>query len=395
MKMFYIVLFIVLASFVGGVMLFAQNPKPQMLAKMLGGKAKNLNKPVTMPFELYNRHIIKVIPDFDGVKLTCVFDTGGMTFIDDDMVEKFDKNKIFEDQHMPKMIELSSLNMNGVEVNNFKAMVTNLGKMSTDEGMIGSSFLRFFNTTINYKNKTLTFANIKKLSKNNENETIHKMNIRLPYFPCIDIKVNGKTMNALVDTGAISSFVFPINMYDELPESEKQKCLKAKQIFGKWPYTNRHENYYYLMPEIKIGELVLKNTPVMFAGLPDMGNNANVLLGKNFLENYITELNYKHEQVKFTENKFLERDFNFSFGLDLIAGKSKIIVHGIWEKSAADKAGITSKTEILKVNGKTCNEITNEEIQEILANPKIKQMQLTLQQNEEVIEVVLNKQNLL
>ena len=274
-----------------------------MIAKKIGGSAAEISKPIVIPFELQRKHIIKVSPKFNDLEVECVFDTGGMTFLDSLCAEKIGG----ELEEIPggdvNLLNIEKLTLGDAEVNNFNAIIINLKNSTKETGMIGSNFLRFFQTTINYENKTITFDKPSKLKKQIPEDHLMKMKVIVPCFPTVMVKMNGKKLNGVIDTGLDRGFVLPIEMMSDLSEKERAKCIKAKKLFRWWPFTDKRENYYYVMPEIVIGDIQLENVPVMYATLPTMNGNEKILIGKNFLQEYLTILDFEYKQVLLRESK--------------------------------------------------------------------------------------------
>jgi len=366
-----------------------------MFAKKIGGSAAKISKPIVIPFELQRKHIIKVFPKFNDFEVECVFDTGGMTFLDSICADKIGGELEKIPGEDVKLLNIEKLTLGDAEVNNFNAIIINLRNLKKETGMIGSSFLKFFQTTIDYENKTITFDKPSKLKKKTPEDHLMKMKVIVPYFPTVKVKMNGKKVNGMIDTGLDSGFVLPVEMMSNLSEKERAKCIKAKKLFGWWPFTENSENYYYVMPEIVIGDIKLENVPVMYATLPTMNGNGKILIGKNFLEEYLTILDFEHKQVLLRESRKLKRDYNFSTGIDVILFERGFVLHGLWENSSADKAGLLVDDEILKFDGFSSNEISNSEIQERLSNPLFNNISLTIERDDNQIEILINKEDLL
>ena len=89
------------------------------------------------------------------------------------------------------------------------------------------------------------------------------------------------------------------------------------------------------------------------------------------------------------------RDYNFSTGIDIIAFERGFVLHGLWENSSADKAGLLIDDKILKFDGFSPNEISNSEIQERLSNPLFNRISITIERDDNQIEILINKEDLL
>jgi len=393
------VLSLVILVFVSNILVSCSSFKNKvatiMIAKKIGGSAVEISKPIVIPFKLERKHIIKVSPKFNDLEVECIFDTGGMTFLDSLCAEKIGGELGEVPGEDVSLLNIEKLTLGDAEVNNFNAIIMNFKNLTKETGMIGSNFLRFFQTTINYENKIITFDNPSKLEKKTPQDHLMKMKVIVPCFPTVKVKMNGKKVNGMIDTGLDRGFVLPVEMMSDLSEKERAKCIKAKKLFGWWPFTEKRENYYYVMPEIVIGEIKLENVPVMYATLPTMNGSGKILIGKNFLQEYITILDFEHKQVLLRESRKLKRDYNFSTGIDVILFERGFVLHGLWENSSADKAGLLVDDEILKFDGFSSNEIRNSEIQERLSNPSFNKISITIERDNNQIEILINKEDLL
>lgn len=365
-----------------------------IVKKMIGGKRVSLVKSVEIPFEIEGQHVINVSPVFNDYQIECVFDTGGLTFVDSQFVKYIGGTLNESPQKDVRLLKINTISINNATVRDINALVINMSNLANISGMIGSSFIRFFQTEIDYRNNKIVFSNPSKLKKHNDSEHLMNMKIIAPYFPTVQINIGDKKIDGMIDTGLNSSFVFPIEMMSELSETEQKKCIKAKQIFMKWPYTKKQENYYYVMPEIIIDDIVLKNVSIIYAVLPPMIQDNTILIGKEFLEEYVTVLDYEHKKVLLRETEKLERDFNFSTGINIIKLNDKFILHGIWENSSAVRAGLLPEDKIVKFEGNNVNEISNYEIQRRLTNPKFLKINLIVDRNGSKFEIVINKEYL-
>ncbi|MCD6328822.1 MAG: hypothetical protein J7M10_00460, partial [Candidatus Cloacimonetes bacterium] len=156
-----------------------------------------------------------------------------------------------------------------------------------------------------------------------------------------------------------------------------------------------HENYLYKSNEISIGNMKLKDVGVIFAEFPF---NNSALLGKDFLEQFVTTLDFPNRKVLLTEVEESPKDILFTTGINvrkLDDGTFKII--GLWEDSPADKAGIELDDIIIEVNSTTANEIETGALYLMRFDTNVKEMKFKIKKagSEEVQEVVLEKEYLI
>lgn len=262
-------------------------------------------------------------------------------------------------------------------------------------GMIGSDFLRFYQSEYNYQEQTITFRNSQKLTNRTSKDHLVDIKIIFPYFPTVDVQLNGnKTLPGLIDTGLHYAFIFPISWLDNLSETEKKNLIEADGYFAKWTTPAPPKSYLYKFDKMQFGDIILKDIPVIFAELPVFLQQDVVLIGKYFLENYITILDYPKRQVMFTETYNNNYTLAYSAGIMISKKEDKFDIIGIWKNSPADELGITSDTELLAINGKSYAEISQKDIMEMLMNKRIIKFYLTILLDDQEKEVLLRKRDL-
>ena len=335
-----------------------------------------------------------------------IFDTGGMSFIDTSLTKKLnlEKGEILDSPDGVGNMYLTSIDSitfhDKMKIENVNVISMPTKKMFGEMGMLGPNLIRFFKTSIDYSRKLLIFDNNDtELTINSDNETILKMEIAVPYHPTVQVEFDENISSpCIIDTGSPFAFVLPIEDIKKLSEKEKKKLIKSKGNFGKWPFTKIKNNYLYKFDKIKIGDITLKNQAVLFADLPS--NFEGGLIGKHFLENYITTLDFKNKKIKLSaiSDKTID-SFNspihsilFSVGISLVKKDNILKVRGIWENSPSDRAGIFVDDEIITLNNISAKECTYENIYNLIYNTEIKEFKIQLKRNKEIIK--LKKENL-
>ncbi len=374
--------------------------KIKMFEKIKGGKGEILTKTEEINVEIIASHIMIVKANLDGNEIQMVLDTGGLTIIDKKIADSlnFEIEKIpNEDIEFAKVIETS---LGDVSVYDLNAVKMDFRETFTAEnfqsfGIIGSDFFRFFQTSFDYQNQKIYFSNPKKMKTKSETEHLLKMKIIFPYFPTVKVVLNNKfKIGGMIDTGLNYAFVLPVSWLKNLSAEEIAKAIKAKGFFAKWPFTEEPNNHLYLMNEIKIGDIVLKNEPVIFAELPPFLEKDILLIGKYFLDKYITTLDYKHKQVLLKDTEPNNISLNYSFGLYVFNKGGKLKIKGIWENSPADKAGILLSDKLISVNSRKCDEITNFELFDLMNNRDHKTVELVIEREGKNVAIELQKKNL-
>ena len=376
----------------------------EFIEQLRGGVPEPITK-VVYPFSLTRSHIIELpvkINDSDE-ELTFVFDTGGNTMIDMELAEKLGLEIDSMITPMQVMyLTRTNIKSAGLDVKDFNMSVMDFKKtfdLGNDEleGMIGPDYIRFFRTTIDYQDDQLIFENNETpLEAKTSEQHLLDMEIMMPYHPSIQMQIGDYfPIMGRIDTGLHYPIVLPIAFIEQLPEEEQDKLISCKGYFAKWPFTETHENYLYKCDEITIGDITFKNVGIIFAEFPF---NNSALLGKDFLEQFVTTLDFPNRKVLLTETEKSDKDILFSTGINvrkLDDGNFKIV--GLWENSPADNAGIECDDIILEIDGKNASEIETGELYVMRFDTNIKEISLKIQKSgsDEVKEIVLEKEYLI
>ena len=377
----------------------------EMIEQFRGGVPDSIDK-VVCPFILTRSHVIELPVYINGSneKLTFVFDTGGITIIDKDLAKQLEL-KVDSMQTPDQMIYTSrtkEINCDGLRVKDFNMSVMDFKEIfdiGNDEleGMIGPDFVRFFRTTIDYQNDQLVFENNNTpLTAETPKQHLFEMEIMMPYHPSVQMKIcDYFPILGRIDTGLHYPIVLPIAFIEQLPEEEQEKLIACKGYFAKWPFVETHENYLYKCDEISIGDMILKDVGIIFANFPF---NDSALLGKDFLEQFVTTLDFPNRKVLMTETEKSSKDILFSTGINVRkVDDDNFKIVGMWENSPADKAGIEIDDIILEVNGRNSTDIDTGELYKMRFDTNIKELLLKVQKpgSDEIKEILLKKEYLM
>jgi len=379
------------------VLVSCQKAKVKMFEKFKGGEAGILAKDEIIHFKLVSSHIIEVNTKINGSLQTMVLDTGGLTMLDQKISDSLGIEVSIEPQPGTKLGKVETIKLDKVSVRNLNTFIIDFNDMFQFDhsGMVGSDYLRFFQTEFDYQKQIITFRESEKLEKISKKDHLMDLKIIFPYFPTIKVEINGeKQLPGLIDTGLHYAFVLPVSWMDNLSTKEKKNIIEADGYFAKWPTTQTPESYLYKVNEMKMGDILLKDVPVIFAQIPTFLEREVVLIGKYFLENYITTLDYSQKKVMLTETYNNNYSLSYSTGLMISKKENKFLITGVWGKSPASDSGIDTETILVEINGKKHSEITNKEIMDILMNRGIEQLRLTIFENEHEKEILLKKTDL-
>lgn len=204
------------------------------------------------------------------------------------------------------------------------------------------------------------------------------------------IKVIG---NMMIDTGSPFAVVCPLSVIEDKGVFNKQEVIKSRGTFLKWPFTTADYNYVSKAKTLRFGDLTVDNILVYFAELPAMFTSP--LLGKEFLEHYITTIDFAENKVFLEQIDDEFKDNLYSVGLAVKKLENKTIVRGIWQNSPADQCGIQINDEIISINDQETQKLTLHQIDSLLEDPAVPEISLLLENEGGVRSVTLEKKYLI
>jgi len=374
------------------------NPKILLFEKFKGGMPKIGDNAVVVPFQLKHSHILEVNAILKDQTYPMIVDTGGMTMLDKSINDTLKFETLSIPQQKAEFAIVDAMKLDEVSVLGMKVNLIGFNDTFKFDltGMIGSDYLRFFNVTFDYQNRQITFKKSQKMKAENDAEHLMKIRMISPYFPTVKLRVNDRfDLPGMIDTGLHYQFVFPVSWLENLTASEQENLVAAEGYFVRWPWNQSPQNYLYLMPELQMGDIVLKDVPVVFAEIPAFLNDETVLVGKYFLENYLTTIDFPKHAIKFTEREKSDYSLRYSAGINFAKKDGKLEITGIWQNSPAAEADLHPDSELLAVNGKSCEELTELEIADIIMDKNITQFFLTINRDGKEEEIRLEKRDLL
>jgi hypothetical protein len=259
-------------------------------------------------------------------------------------------------------------------------------------GFIGSDYLRFFRTTINYRDRLLSLSQPADSSASSPCGYRTPMDVPLPMrFPYIDITVNDSIRTrAMIDTGSPFALVLPLSFEERLCGVSQVPCLRSVGTLMKWPSTDPPYNRLTRLNTLRIGGLEVMNLPALLTELPMMVDTP--LLGKSFLDKYVIELGFPRDELLLRPLEDKEHDINiYSAGIGLKKRGDAIIVSGYWERSPASLSGLQPGDRIVELNGMNAGALTQEDVDALLNDNAISSIQLGVKQEEGFGVITLEK----
>jgi hypothetical protein len=361
--------------------------KIHIITALKGGKPEPLSHPVEIPFTISGSHIVTVPAQLNGRTFPVVFDTGGITMIDSSLCDSMSlPSKTFGDL---TLAPIGRISLGELGVRDMKAAVI---AFETDfkmqrfglKGMIGSDFLRFYRTTIDYEKQTITFSKPVRIQNRDPNKHLMNMSLVVPCLPTVPVRINDEfNMKGLIDTGLHYAFVLRYSMLEKMLPEIRNRAVTCDGWFARWPYTRENRNAIAVVGQIRIGDIILRDQTVIFADFPEMMGENTMLVGRGFMQNYLTTLDYSHRQVCFQDLRTIREDLGYGIGLNLTRDGEGYVVKGVWKGSPGERAGIHAGDRFTAVEGR--RDLPDVELYQLLVDPAVEEIELTTSSGQKLV----------
>jgi predicted aspartyl protease len=347
----------------------------------------------TIPFEL-KEHLIVIKGKINGSRkyYDLILDTGGLTFIDKEVVKELGLKT------RGNMAKMDTLEMGEVSIPDIFAFTTfpteRFEKHGiTIYGIIGSNLLERFKVSLDYRNQRVVISPDDVVTGESARGFRQKFtNHRVNNAPMIDCTINGNVaVKAMVDTGQPYSIVFPHEYLDKLNVRNDPSLVPSKGIMIKWPGTKTIDAYLGRLDRFEQGDFKVDNLMCCFAELPPLLSVP--LLGRDYLDKFLITIDYPNDEILFVPHEDAQFVENVSsFGMNLGRDESNtIVVEGLWTGGPADRAGIEVGDEIVEYNSTALNGDDIFELRQFLEKESTKEIKLVINNKEGQHEIRLQK----
>jgi len=251
----------------------------------------------TINFDYATKHLfIDVV--IEGKAYNFLFDTGwDVTSISEELGEALGIKKVAKqtvtgssmEKHKTKFGFLPSLTIGGIDFQNIGVGMEDLsfiGSTRSDgkkvDGVIGANVLKKLCWQINFSNKTIKF------SDQLENLTVDQNAYQIPMIPKnsynwgankIEVQLNNNIEKFTFDTGSSGSFTGNFQLQERLESTKSITKIKGNVI---------------TIENLTLGEIVLENAKL------HIEKDVALLLGNEFLEDYIVTMDWKNKVLYLT-----------------------------------------------------------------------------------------------
>jgi predicted aspartyl protease len=294
-------------------------------------------------------------------------------------------------------IAISKLNIDvyGARVEATPVSIFDISKLYPKlDGILGHSFLRNFNVTIDFKKRLVSFA-----TQTNKDDFKLDYQYKLKLYhsslspPYIRLLLDDKfIVNAVVDTGAPYIYL-PSKYIKKLAKTEKKIKLKTNVSMAGMN-GNVSDVDVIKVSKIAFGffnkDLIIKDALVFIP----KNTSFMALIGNLFWKNYLVKINYldgflylkKQNDIDYIDD--IER-----FGLSIYLKNERIYVKSFEQiNNKTSRPDIEKEDEIITVNGQASNEVG---VLEYLEYINKKTLYLRLSRNGKLHDVILEKETVI
>jgi len=294
-----------------------------------------------IPFRMLGHMMMVKVKINDSPKeFNFIVDTGGATFVSKEVADEMGLKQ------MGPQAKISTLHLPGFQIANIFCFTTfdfsHLKSLSVPvHGIIGSTLLERYRVTFDFLRSVMTLSGDQSELETPKNGLHFKFrNHPVNNAPLIECKINGKTLEAMIDTGQPNAFVLPIETFEDYAAGDFAGFFKSKGLMEKWPDNKVDYNYLVRLNKVELGGLTFDKILCLFGDLPSLLSMP--LIGTDLLTLFRIIIDFPtDEMVMVPISGFRMKANLFSVGVNVVLSEeNEVIVGGIWENSPADKAGL-------------------------------------------------------
>lgn len=290
-----------------------------------------------------------------------------------------------------KLANLGILSVGDVKVKDSVAAIVDLSNFGY-EGIVGSTFLRYFRVTIDYRHRLLTFSKDKERVPANDGEVTIKFKPEMThgFAPKIECTVDKSIdADAFIDTG-YPGIGLPTEIIHKLKEFKAGEVLESDGSLSSGVFGSSDKDYLLRMDSLSLGKLEFTNVPC------SSSETHEVLIGEKALSHFLVTLDYPAGEMvlKRYENDKYETNV-YGWGLALKIDESRMVVKGLLKGSPAARSGIKVGDEVFTVNSKNASQLSMLDLMALSLDDNIDRVELIFSGDGGRKMVVLKKEMLL
>jgi predicted aspartyl protease len=327
------------------------------------------NKPVqvSVPVQL-KAHMMIVDVKINGLEKNYKFavDTGAVTVISHRIADdlKFTKENEFNvkdisgNKKEANFVTLDKMGIQGVEVGQLAAVVTDIDKMDTQiDGILGSNYFQFFNLDIDYQKQSIVISNSAPQTSPETLKIPFKKNMVYGFAPTAECFVDGVSFPCMIDTGDPGFFSVPSSKIKKLPAYKNNNFAESNGSLTTGLFGGKGNDTVVGVSLFEMNNMKISN----LAMITNHSEDGIMTIGKDFLDDYKVSIDYRNEQLyltpipQSTKPSYPIYTFGFGFAKD---DNETTRVNGIWENSINAPAGIEIGDEVISINNLQVNDLS-------------------------------------
>jgi hypothetical protein len=235
-------------------------------------------------------------------------------------------------------------------------------------GYLGSNVLRHFRVSIDYRENTVTLAD------SVMDEPIPPGAIEIPFTfdsevlfsPVVQCRIDDRLDGeAVIDTGFFGVVALHVDTVAQTDAFADDAVIAARGqvstgVFG----VIDEPNYAFRLREFRLGDQRFRH----LLGRSHQSISYEMLVGNDFLQAYDVILDYPAKKMILIPNGEPMGNNPITHGVVLVQDEGKTIVAGVWEDSAAARAGLDIGDEIVRINGRDTTKLSTGKVWSLLAD---------------------------
>lgn len=335
-----------------------------------------------------------------------IFDSGGSTMLDDDIVEAMNYEKIGTRKHRGttrkkktlKTIKLDGLSIGNVRFSSIVAGITDLDALKQKtclnfDGIIGANVMNKAIWQIDYARKVIVLTSSRDSLHHPADAKSIDFSATGKGTPMLSISINGKYVGeAQFDTGSNGGIDLP---QKDIAFVDSASAFIVKHGLKNGVFADKLESSRTtIVPKFKIGyDFEIDSTLATFNKVLPYA-----LIGNKFMRNYVVTIDWIHQEIILSSFKPSKERRYHTFGFTPSFKDGHIVIGSIYENSPADLKGLKINDQIVQINGLDLSDSNYVSYCELLHLQVLKsntELTITVRRADKEITQVLTKQDLI
>ncbi|MEM0940830.1 MAG: PDZ domain-containing protein [Bacteroidota bacterium] len=369
-------------------------------------------EPITsIPFQLFGDHIIIQVSIDNSESLDFIFDTGsGYTVLDEDITKDLGLSGKKIEMKEATYYDWQIVKHNTITINNF-LMEKNIKVYSTDfdhleislgmdlDGIVGYDLLRSHSVYVNFDEKLISIYDLG-MAPQRGDAIPFTFDTRIPAIKGKVVLNNEELHDGIfyfiTGAGTTLDFNTPYAAeYDIISKTGKHYSYLVKGLSKK-----ETPHYEGRVLSFSFGKQKIEDLPIGISTATEGIQASKVvagIMGSQIIRMYNFTIDYGSNMVYLEKDKTYNASFNVNcsgFDVQLAEDKKTVLIHEVFDDSPASESGIMVNDELLKINGKSMNEVVLPDVKKILRKESEK-VDLVIKQNGKEKKITLELRSLI